>query len=376
MNIRKITSLGVLAGLLAGGVALATPAGADPITAGYALAGSDTLQDSANALVNGTGVTGANVRVTANGVSLGSFDAFGSTLIRTKADGGYFTRPGGSGAGLDALRASAAGRTLGGFDLAGQVDIARSSSGPGTDASATGKLVFVPYARDAVSYAYKVPSSDTTCATALANLSKDDLTGLYSAASGNTTLCPGHTVTPRLPQSNSGTRKFFLGAIVVSSPGTAVPANDNTPAGPQENTGNQISDYQIIPFSTASWIAQSNNAAPNTIAADTNLHLGAIDGVPGYTGSGTSLVPNAPAYDSTTFGRDTYLVVEYARVNPSDSKYDPALAALVDSAAGVNSLVSFPTTPTIPPNQPGAVKAKFGFRPPSTTTQQRAFATL
>lgn len=376
MNIRKITSFGVLAGLLAAGVAVATPASADPVTGGYALVGSDTLQDSANALVNGSSVTGVGVRVTANGIALGSFDAFGSALIRTKNTGGFFTRPGGSGAGISALRASAGAYPLNGETLTGQVDIARSSSGPGSNANANGVLLYVPYARDAVSYAFQVPAADTACITALSALTTSDLTGLYGAASGNTTLCPGHTIVPRLPQINSGTRSFFLGAISVSPVGGAVPANDNTVNGPQENTGGQISDYQLIPFSSASWVAQSNNAAPNTIAAFPNLKLGAVNGIPSFTGSGTNLVPNGPAYDSTVFGRDTYLVVEYARVSQGDPKYDAKLATLINSAGGLNSLVSFPTTPTIPPNQPGAVKAKFGFRPPSTTATQRAFANL
>ncbi|WP_426594250.1 substrate-binding domain-containing protein [Cellulomonas sp. McL0617] len=375
MNIRKLGSIGVMAGLLAGGVVVvATPASADPVTGGYAAVGSDTLQDSMNALVNGSSITGAGVRVSANGVFIGSFDAFGSPLIRTKNAGGYFTRPGGSGAGVNALRASAGHYTLNGQTLNDQVDIARSSGGPGANANANGVLVYVPYARDAVSYAYRVPASDTACAASLAVLTKAELTALYSASAPNTTLCPGTPITPRLPQINSGTRSFFTGAIGVSntSPGTAVPAGDNVASGPQENTGGQIADYQIIPFSGASWIAQSNNAAPNTIAGDTNLKLGAVDGVATYTGTGTSLVPNQPAYDSTTFGRDTYLVVEYARVNPASPTYDANLAKLVDSTQGLSSLVSF----NAPPNQPGAVKAKFGFRPPSTTATQRAFATL
>lgn len=376
MKIRKIASIGVAAGLLAGGIAVATPAMADPVTSGYALVGSDTLQDSANALVNGSSVTGAGVRVASNGVFLGSFDAFGSSLIRTKNTGGYFTRPGGSGAGVNALRASITGNAVGGYAagaVTNQVDIARSSSGPGSNANANGLLVYVPYARDAVSYAYRVPASDTTTATALASLTATQLTAIYSAAAP--TAINGHDITPRLPQINSGTRSFFLGALGLgtSGPGTAVPSGDNLASGPQENTGGQINDYEIIPFSAASWIAQSNNAAPNTIASDANLHLGAIGGTAAYTGSGTSLVPNQAFYDSATFGRDTYLIVEYARVNPSDPKYDANLAKLVDSTQGTSSLVSFNTAV---PTQPGAVKAKFGFRPPSTTTTQRAFASL
>ena len=370
MKVRKIASIGIATGLLAGLVAVATPASADPVTGGYAAVGSDTLQDSMNALVNGTSVTGANVRVSANGVSLGSFDAFGGAKIRTKNSGGYFTRPGGSGAGISALLASMNGTPLNGETLTGQVDIARSSAGPATP-NVNGVLLFVPFARDAVEYAYRVPASDPTCAAALSALTKAQLTALYSAATPDTTLCSGHAITPRLPQSASGTRKFFTGAIGVSNttPGAAVPSGDNATTGPQENTGGQINDYQIIPFSAASWIAQSNNAAPNTIAADTDLKLGAVNGNVAYTGTGSNLVAAPAAYSDTTFGRDTYLVVEYARVNSADPKYDPQLATLVDSTKGNNSLVSFATAL---PGQPGSAKAKFGFLAPSTTAVQRA----
>lgn len=376
MKIRKLGPVTLAVSVLVGVVAVATPASADPVTGGYVAVGSDTLQDSVNALVNGTTVTGPGVRVSANGISLGSFDAFGSSLIRTKNSGGYFTRPSGSGAGVNALRASAAHYTLAGQNLNDQVDIARSSSGPGGNANVNGLLVYVPFARDAVSFAFRVPASDTACAAALAVLTKAELTALYSASAPNTTLCAGRSITPRLPQSASGTRKFFLNALFGSetaTPGAAVPTADSTTAGPQENSGNQIADYQIIPFSAASWIAQNNGAAPSSIASDPTLALGSIDGVPAYTGTGTSLVPNQAAYDSTTFGRDTYLVVEFARVDPTNAKYDPALARLVDPTQGVNSLVNFSATL---PNQIGSVKAKFGFRPPSTTATQRAFASL
>jgi hypothetical protein len=383
MKIRKIAALGVAAGVLSGLVATAVPASADPVTGGYAAVGSDTLQDSMNALVNGTSVTGAAVRVTANGISLGSFDAFGGPMIRTKNSGGFFARPGGSGAGVSALRASAGHYPLSvtangvttQYAVNDQVDIARSSSGPGTNANANGLLVYVPFARDAVAYAYKVPATDTACAAILSNLTTAQITALYQATTPSTTLCPGQTITPRLPQVNSGTRSFFTGKVGIDNinPPAAIPAGDNLATGPQENTGGQISNYQIIPFSAASWIAQNNGAAPNTIASDADLHLGSIDGNAFYTVNGdSSLSPAQTAYNGY-FGRDTYLVVEYARVNPSDPKYDADLANLVDSTKGNGSLTSFST---LLKTNPGSVKMKFGFLAPSTTAVQRAFAAL
>ena len=189
MKFRKISSIGVAAGLLITGVALALPASADPVSPGYAAVGSDTLQDSMNALTNGTTVTGSSVRVGAAGNFLGNFDAFGSANIQTKAGAAFIVRPSGSGAGIDALRLSISSGS-------GLVDIARSSSGPGTNANANGILLYVPYARDAVAYAY---NGD---AAALGNLTKAQLTQIYSA--NTPTTINGVVVKPRLPQSASG----------------------------------------------------------------------------------------------------------------------------------------------------------------------------
>jgi len=361
--LNKLAVLGVTASMLAGGLMLAGPASAEPVTNGYSATGSDTLQDVMNALANGTSITGSTVRVSAAGNNFGNFDAFGSSTVQTKASGPYFTRPAGSGAGVTSLRASITGNTYGtpAKAITGQVDIARSSSGPGTDASATGQLVYVPFARDAVAYAYK--AADAAAAAVLSDLSTAQLTAIYSAASP--TVISGITVNPRLPQSASGTRKFFLGAIAVSTVGAAVPTSDNTAAGPAENDATVLGSNQIIPFSVASWVAQSNGAAPSTIGA-TGVLIGSPTSVAPFTGSGSALVPNPTYYPGTTWGRDTYLVVQLARVTSGDPLYDASLAGLVTT---LTSYGTFATTP-------GAVKTKFGFRAPSTTATQRAFATL
>lgn len=367
MKIKKIATFGVAAGLLAGGLVVASPATAEPVTSGYALVGSDTLQDSLNALTNGTSVTGANVRVTAAGIALGNYDAFGSPVIRTKTTGAYFTRPSGSGAGRDALRRSIDGAPYLGTVISGQVDIARSSSGPGSAANENGLLVYVPYARDAVAYAYK--AADSAAADVLDSLTTAQLTAIYSASTPTT--ISGVTIRPRLPQSDSGTRSFFLGAISVGTVGAAVPASDNTPAGPAENDATVLGANEIIPFSAASWIAQANGAAPSTIGT-TGVELGSPNGVAPFGGTVPDLTPSQTFYSAAPFGRDTYLIVEYARVDPSSQTYDAKLATLVSNSGGSNSLVTFGALPTTP----GAVKAKFGFRQPNSTTPIRAYATL
>ncbi len=369
VKMKKVVALGAALGVTIAGLAIAAPANADPVSNGYVLVGSDTLQDSSNALINGTSVGGSALRVTAGGSTLGSFDAFGSTSIQTKPSGPYFGRPSGSGDGVKALSRSIDGAvwTKNGISVAipGQVDIARSSSGPAV-ANASGPLVYVPFARDAVSYAYKF-GSGVTSASGIESLTAAQLTQIYN---GTLTSIGGVTVVPRLPQTGSGTRNFWVGALGVGQSPAGVPDAATTTL--QENNATALTPaantIQIVPFSAASWIAQSNNVAPNTVNGSNTL-LGSIDGNAPFTGTGTSLVANKAFYDSATFGRDTYVVVEFARIDNSagNAKYDASLAALVDSTQ-LKSLTNFGASPA----SSGAVKKKYGFLAPSTTATQRA----
>ena len=361
MKTKKVVALGAALGVAIAGAAIAFPASAEPVSNSYVLVGSDTLQDSTNALINGTNITGTTVRVTSANTTLGSFDAFGSPLIQTKPGGAYFTRPAGSGAGVNALRASITGNAYGSPAkvITGQVDIARSSSGPGANASTTGLLSYVPYARDAVSYAYKGGTA------AWATLDAATLKQVYECT---LTTIDGVAVTPRLPQSTSGTRSFFLSAIGVTTPGACT---NGTATTLPENDATVISAGELIPFSVASWVAQANGATPSNSTSSAGALLGsAVSGQVPFTGTGSSLVPSSGYYANTTFGRDTYLVVEYARINSADPKYDAKLAALVNPTG--SSLTNFSALFTTP----GAVKSKYGFLAPSTTVPQRAYNTL
>jgi ABC-type phosphate transport system substrate-binding protein len=379
INIKKPVVLGVVASLALGIFAAVPAAHADPVSGSYVAVGSDTLDSSMNALANGTKLTGVSVRIKANGAAIGSFDAFGSSAIQTKPSGKYFQRPAGSGAGRNALIASIKGTTYGdttkpgpvGVNISKQVDIARSSSGPGTnEALTTGLLEYVPYARDAVAYAYYGPTAD------LGNLTAAQLKDIYNKVP---TTINGTTVIPLIPQSGSGTRNFFLDAIGVTTDGKGaclldVCANSAVP----ENDASQLTQVgQIIPFSAANWVAQSNGIVTSTIPSSGNVLLGHPDGVAPFNGSGTSLTPNSAFYSNAAplnlpWGRDTYLIVEYARVNPASPTYDADLAGLLDSTVAT-SLTNFSTDN---PSQPGQIKAKFGFLPPSSTTVKRAYATI
>ena len=376
MKIKKIIAMSTVAGVALAGLAFSS-ANAEPVSNSYVLVGSDTLQDSTNALINGTSASGSFIRIRSSGSTLGNFDAFGSAAIQTKADGPFFGRPSGSGAGVTALRASITGvpyapggtNTTPGAVITGQVDIARSSSGPGSDANASGQLLFVPYARDAVAYAYKGGTA------AWANLTPAQLKQVFD---GTLTTIDGVAVHPRLPQSGSGTRNFFLPAIGYPAGTKVAPAVTDVGNATAENDATVLAAGDIIPFSVASWIAQSNGATGVNTLKNSGVSLGSpIASTSPFTstttGTGssavTTLTADADYYKNSTFGRDTYLVVEYARVVPG-AKFDAGLAKLIDNSSA--SLTNFGATAS----SPGAVKKKFGFLAPSTTTAQRAFLTL
>lgn len=378
MKFKRVAAVAAALGIALSTVAVAVPANAEPVSNGYALVGSDTLQDVVNALVNGTDVTGQRVRVTANNVTIGSFDAFGSNAIQTKPGGKFFGRPSGSGAGLNALSASITGNTYTGNtaipkqDITGQVDIARSSSGWGSNEDATnGKLAYVPFGRDAVGFAYKGGTA------AWANLTLTQLQGIYA---GTITQVDGVTVKPLLPQTSSGTRKFFLKALTGSETGAAAGVEAGTGRGAYSNTttaendGTVLQAGEIIPFSVASWVAQANGVTG--VNTTSSAAFGSAQGstVP-FTTVNSRLVPNATYYADGTFGRDTYLIVERARITSGDAKYDAALANLVKpGTSGVaQSLAGFNTALA---SQPGQVKQLFGFLPPSSYTVHYAYATL
>ena len=367
MKIKKIIAMSTVAGVALAGLAFSS-ANAEPVSNSYVLVGSDTLQDSTNALTNGTSAGGPFLRILGGGNTVGNFDAFGSAAIQTKPNGPFFGRPSGSGAGVTALRASITGNAYaaGGTNttpakvITGQVDIARSSSGPGSDANAAGQLLFVPYARDAVAYAYKGGTA------AWANLTPAQLKQVFD---GTLTTIDGVAVRPRLPQSGSGTRNFFLGALGYT--GTSAPGVNDTGNTTAENDANVLAAGEIIPFSVASWIAQANGVTGSNTTTAATAALGTPLGstVP-FTGTVPALVPSPAYYGSTVFGRDTYLVVEYARVTVGDAKYDAGLANLVSGSA--TSLTNFGSLSS----QPGAVKKKFGFLAPASSTPLRAVPAL
>jgi hypothetical protein len=124
-----------------------------------------------------------------------------------------------------------------------------------------------------------------------------------------------------------------------------------------------------MPMGASKWVAYSTGMTASKIGN------GVIAGIrdTGFsedpvTGTGADMVPNSAYYANSTWGRDTYIVVEYARVNPTDPKYDVDLANAVDPTIS-DSLAN---TSSLLPSRAGFVKKKYGLLAPASSTTFRA----
>jgi len=273
--------------------------------------GSDTTQD----LVGGLATVVS---------TLGSYDAVGSATIQTTSGGPVFNRPNGSGAGVLALSASASTGTASqypaasGVSITGQVDFARSSSGPSTALPGTA-LTFIPFARDVLTYAVNT-SSDFPRDIPLGSASQDSVTpapftlrNIYRGAVTTFTDSDLNVVTIRalIPQSGSGTRKAWLAALGLTD-ATALGETDlgNTV---QEHDGTFVTGPgDIVPFSVGQFIAQGNHATlPTTVVERRGqVVLGNINGSKPVKISGSAVTANA----SFPVTRLVYNVVQSSRL--------------------------------------------------------------
>jgi ABC-type phosphate transport system substrate-binding protein len=207
---------------------------------------------------------------------------FGDTII-TKAsslldDTCSMTRPFGSLSGVIALSTT---KTDAGHPC---VDYAGSSAPPSS--TTPSGLVFVGFAKDALSWVTTTKATGTPASLTAAQLNK-----IYSANTGHCLTWKDvggtstATIVPVLPQTSSGTRSLFLAAISVTTPGTCVdngivdipgdPYNpvliaDNTGISQKDTSGHYLTgnEYEfdnnpnaIFPYSAADWIAQQPTPA-------------------------------------------------------------------------------------------------------------------
>ena len=327
-----VTALG--AGLLTGS------ASADPaqLTAIVGV-GSDTTPDVMNALAGrsaGILYTPLASSDATGGRQMISFDATAATAgaadncITTKTGAPSFTRPNGSTGGRRALSRALDGTGYGSAecggvkDISGLVDFARSSSGVTTT---TGDLTYIPFGRDALSFAYYRKNG-----TPVTTLTKAQLTTLFTA--GPTTI-DGVRIVPCGIQLGSGTYQFWNTVTTANATqeGTATALCNGlgfdapTSGRAQESDGPDLKDrgdaiallageadtQVIIGFSAGSFIARSNGkAAP---APGPGVGIGSISnngssvnlGSP-IAGTAPNLTPNATFFNDSTFGRRVFNV--------------------------------------------------------------------
>jgi ABC-type phosphate transport system substrate-binding protein len=293
---------GVVAAFAAAALAIGTaaPAYADP-TGPKDLngTGSDTTQD----VMSGVASVVTNI---------GNWDAVpaGSNIT---VDGVTFARPIGSTAGIRALSSSVRGIAYVGTVLpVGTLEFARASA----LRSETGtQLTYIPFARDAVTIAFNQSSDfpkDVALGTAGQATNLFTLRNIYLGTVTSFIDGAGNSVPirPILPQQNSGTRTYWVSVLgtteaALTAGGRATDLGNTV----QEHDGSFLTrDGDIVPFSVAQWLAQSNHrtTAPLAIERRGQAILGSIDTVKPVIYDGALITTNPDFLPS----RLVYNVVE------------------------------------------------------------------
>lgn len=311
----------------------------------FAAVGSDTSQDVMEGL--------SAILKDSNGnplISNYKATAVGRTITTRSADADCtFTVPRNSGEGRDALSAALRGASYAGSgtttpvtspDMTGCVNIARSSSGGNpTTSPGVGKMTYIPFATDSVTYATLTGSSLPH------KLNVNTLKALYSAnGTPGSSACSGFS--PLLPASGSGTRSFFATLLGLTdtatfgtsgSWGTCVSDTDASGTSIQEHDGRFLTNNkQVIPFSTAQFLAQQSSTITDIRG---RASLGSID----FGASGTANAIS-PVTLQTTFGTGTrplYNVVSTDAITTGTSSYSQRL---VDALVGSSSQICAATS--------------------------------
>lgn len=376
----KAAAVAVALGLAAGAaITSAGPASADPPAFnGLVGVGSDTTQDVLNALSGFNQNTVYAPVFSDTGTprqTITSFDALppagvSDGCITTRLRSGSFVRPNGSGGGQRALSRALDGTNFGpstnsaivcsepAKPLTGLVDFARSSAAPSSTPGTV--LQFIPFGRDALSYAYVRPSGSP-----VTSISRAQLTAAFTNADpiANPTVIGGVKILPCGIQTSSGTYTSWNTAVAASqAQETAATvacrsidsASDEAATGRvQENHGNQLNDKAnglatfdpdgagtaytagdwadaqvIVGFSASNFIAQTNGVVSSQLPSPAGTVTlggvvnGATDlGVPfeDATAPASGIVPRSSFYADTVFGREVYNVVSHARIRASGS---------------------------------------------------------
>ncbi len=341
--------------MIAGAVfGVAGPAAADPNPVSPTTpievdgGGSDTTQDVLNAIANDTGFSSWNALPPHSSISTKA------TLACTD-----ITRPNGSGEGVTALRRSLSNTPIPGSSPAANypnttasysagtgnappglgslcLDFARSSSGPGSNASSSGLLQYVPFALDGVTVAVG-PASGADATNIRGTFDLAELQSMYSTGnpavgSDGVTYDPnpdpvtggGLTGTPihlLVPQSGSGTRSFFAGAMGFSATAlptyvtdTFTPSAGGAAQSVQEHDGSavQLDHNALMPYSTAQWLAQQSHPALDRRHGAVLQNIGTLSPV-----DATGLRLNKAFHPSLV--REVFNVIPFAAVSDTNS---------------------------------------------------------
>lgn len=246
------------------------PTGVTPRAKDIVGFGSDTIQN----LFDQFSIN-YNATVRKSAPHLYSFDAVGAggvvhDSIKAKFGCAKAPRPNGSSEGILGTAGGPYGLTANTADPAGGTgfcsDFARSSRARATGDPAD--IDFVPFALDAVTFATNAGSnapSDLTTAQ-LAEIYTCSVPAKGGHGPNNWADLGGRPgkINAQLPQTGSGTRKFFLTALgngVPITPGACVDssAGENVNNFPEENEGTNKflkGANTIYPYSVADWIAQ------------------------------------------------------------------------------------------------------------------------
>jgi ABC-type phosphate transport system substrate-binding protein len=309
--------------------------------------GSDTIQnvlDQFSADYNATVKSSSATRLYSWDATNPNTGAIGDTIAE-KSGCSSIARPDGSSAGITQLAT---------FQTTGDgkfycSSFARSSRARGSSdpAFAPGGIAFVDLAGDAVTWSAQATTN------APATLTTAQLAAIYNCTDTNWSQVGGKNapIHAFIPQSSSGTRSFFLGAIGIATPGSCV-SDDGGTLEENEGVNPVLKDPDaIFPYSIGKYIAEKfhsttcnnstctpdSNGNVCTPAAGKNLFgcnthgtmvLKQINGVAPTTGAGTGTVINSsfPA----TFQRIVFEVVPY---DPATSDHIPGATSPV---GGVN----------------------------------------
>ena len=255
------------------GVAQADPIDSPGTSRTLAISGSDTIDEVVQSLAESpTALAIGGVRQVENWSALG-----GGTVSPHPgtANTCTITRPNGSGAGRTALVNSigAAATTPGCFNLG------RSSSLSLGALPADQDLVYIPFAKESVSFAVSNTSNVFRTQT-FARIKQ-----FYECKNSSGTVLANPATKAMLPQINSGHRKSWLFILFANE--TATSSNStlganiagNTTTGQitsgcvengadefastiQEHQGGQVNDNELVPYSAAQWMSQAAGIAP------------------------------------------------------------------------------------------------------------------